>query len=52
MQTEIDTRMAFNPEGTILYVAVVCNRHCIYQVPYDAADTYFWESGSFCRRMG
>ena len=27
--------MTFNTEGTILYVAV-CNRHCIYQIPYDA----------------
>ena len=33
--TEIETRMTFNTEGTILYVAV-CNRHCIYQIPYDA----------------
>lgn len=36
--TEIETRMTFNAEGTILYVAV-CNRHCIYKVPYDA-NTY------------
>lgn len=38
--TEIETRMTFNTEGTILYVAV-CNRHCIYQVPYDAATHTF-----------
>ena len=36
MQIEIDTRMVFNPEGTVLYVVVVCNRHCIYKVPYNA----------------
>lgn len=37
---EIETRMTFNSEGTILYVAV-CNRHCIYQVPYDASTRTF-----------
>lgn len=48
---EIETRMTFNSEGTILYVAV-CNRHCIYQVPYDASTRTFgvpvllWEHGT------
>lgn len=36
----IETRMTFNTEGTILYVAV-CNRHCIYKVPYDASTHTF-----------
>lgn len=38
--TSVETRMMFNPEGTILYI-VVCNRHCIYKVPYDAATRTF-----------
>jgi sugar lactone lactonase YvrE len=38
--TEIETRMTFNTEGTILYIAV-CNRHCIYKVPYDANTNTF-----------
>ena len=38
--TSVETRMMFNPEGTILYV-VVCNRHCIYKVPYDATTRTF-----------
>lgn len=38
--TGIETRMTFNTEGTILYVAV-CNRHCIYKVPYDETTRTF-----------
>lgn len=38
--TGINTRMTFNADGTVLYV-VVCNRHCIYKVTYDAVTRQF-----------
>mgnify|MGYP000010369853 FL=1 len=43
---KIDTRMVFNPEGTALFV-VVCNRHCIYKVPYNALNHTFGEPELF-----
>lgn len=43
---KIDTRMVFNPEGTALFV-VVCNRHCIYKVPYNALTHTFGEPELF-----
>ena len=38
--------MVFNPEGTALFV-VVCNRHCIYKVPYNALTHTFGEPELF-----
>lgn len=43
---KIDTRMLFNPAGTALFV-VICNRHCIYKVPYNALTHAFGEPELF-----